>query len=288
MVDFNPISKLLRLEPDITKHQKLENISGLRQVAGGCNRAVYRPIEETDSRHTDLHSPCPRVVYKVSRQSIPAFEKKKMEDCLKFLEDHYSLLRGIGSSKGLNIAPFSTELIPDKNGNLRVVYAEPDVGGIFRDPRIMDLAHANIHSNPEGVLSDDQALKSLSNIIDFSKEFHLITRKKGRPMYPDIWGEYNILGIKKALDVFREYSLNLNHFPQNYGYPLLGNSSLLKANDSNGLFNERPDFQLIISCVLDSMQRLIEQRALPLDPIHNILFQLAHIKTIVNKSGVNL
>ena len=301
MVDFKPIQRLLRAEPNLDRHPSLpeENIFGLKQVDGGCNRAVYKlrkqqpshPIQET-RHHEALHRPS-GTVYKVNRGSIPASEERRMRDCLKFLADHYDLLREISSSKGLNILPFNTELIPDRNGNLRVVYAEPDVGRIFKDPRIIDLAHARIYSSPRAVLSDDRALASLSNIVDLSRQFYYQTKKAGRPMYPDIWGENNVLGIK-APQLLTEYSLNLNNIPKNSGYPLLGNSSLLKANDSHGLFNERPDFQLVISSVLGSMQRLIdqksksvEQRALHLDPIQDLLFQLAHMKTRMNQVGVN-
>ena len=295
MIDFDPIHNLLQVEPDIGKHAKLEHTSNLRQVGGGCNRAIYRPLEATpDSRHTDLHRACPeKVVYKVNRTSIPASKKKKMLDCLKFLEDNYALLKEIGSSKGLNILPFSTKLISDKNGNLRVVYAEPDVGEIFKDPRIIDLAHANTYSNPQTVLADDKALNSLSNIIDFCKEFHRQTKSQGRSMYPDIWGENNILGIKDK-NALEEYSLKLDPFPQNSGYPLFGNSSLLKANGSEGLFNQRPDFRLVIFHTLESMKRLVDQigknteeRILRPTPMESVLFFLADTKTQMSKAGIN-
>ena len=44
MVDFKPIQRLLRAEPNLDRHPSLpeENIFGLKQVDGGCNRAVYK------------------------------------------------------------------------------------------------------------------------------------------------------------------------------------------------------------------------------------------------------
>jgi hypothetical protein len=212
-----------------------------------------------------------------------------MLDCMKMLQNHYDLLHDIG---GLNIAPFTIELIPDKDNNLRFVYAEHNIPGIFKDSRVIDLAHANTHSNLQEILADDKALNTLSNIIDISERFHRETKKAGRAMYPDIWGENNILGVKDN-NVFPEYSLHQTFSPSNNGYLLLVTSSLLKA-DGIGLFNQRPDFRLVIFHTLESMKRLVDQlgknteeRILRPTPMESVLFFLADIKTQMSKAGIN-
>jgi hypothetical protein len=215
-----------------------------------------------------------------------------MLECLKLLKDYYTLLRDLGRSKGLNIAPFDIELIEDKNKNLRLVYAEPNIPGIFKDDRVIDLSHANTHSSPQKILIDDQALNSLSNIVDLCKEFHAETKKDGRSMYPDIWGENNILGIKNNA-VFNDHALKQDSSPSNTGYPLFGTSSLIKLNAPKRLFNQRPDFQLVIAHVLDSMQRLVDQRGKPTEerilrptPKESLLFALSEIKTKMSQAGL--
>jgi hypothetical protein len=112
-------------------------------------------------------------------------------------------------------------------------------------------------------------------------------------MHLDIWGENNILGINDVR-VLTEHGLHPNHWPEKPGYPLFGNSSLLKANDSDGLFNERADFRLIISLVLDSMERIIEKQGKPIEerglrftPIEKILFYMADTKTALSRAGIN-
>ena len=268
----------------------------LKRVGGGCNRVIYTLKESSkdqNHRRLDLHKPDLGIVYKVNRKSIPPSQAKEMLECLKLLKDYYTLLRDLGHSKGLNIAPFDIELIEDKNKNLRLVYAEPNIPGIFKDDRVIDLSHANTHSNPQKILIDDQALNSLSNIVDLCKEFHAETKKDGRSMYPDIWGENNILGIKNNA-VFNDHALKQDSSPSNTGYPLFGTSSLIKLNGPKRLFNQRPDFQLVIAHVLDSMQRLVDQRGknteeriLRPTPMESVLFFLADTKTQMSKAGIN-
>ena len=137
---------------------------------------------------------------------------------------------------------------------------QPDIGNLFEDPRSMDLAYENLHKKkPEKILKDAKILQTIQNII-------------------------NITGItnQEALTSLNIPSENLAIVPQN-AHTLLANSSIIKANNANNLFNEGLAFRSVILEVLESFKRILNEKTFTNPLPTEALFQAAHFKTWISK-----
>ena len=296
---FNPIRGLLKTQENYLKHDNLTSLEhGLVQIAQGHNWAVYLPVrpaclvtnncEELSALHAANN-----LVFKANKVTIPKEQVKDMQGNIQFIKDVYSELRKFAAKYDLNIPDFQIELIEDRKGKYRLVYAEPDIGALFKDPAVIDLAYEKFRNkNPEQILKDKKALESIGKLIDLCGDFHDFSKKElKRPMHLDIWGETNIVGVKDNA-VFTEHGIKKADFKDTrlsdiLGYPLVANSSLIKANTPQRLFNERKDFQLIISQVLESLKRITDEKNLKNPLGREFLYLAAKLKsTLSKKTGV--
>jgi hypothetical protein len=281
------IENLFKLEPNPKKHNpETTDPHNISRIKDGCNRIVYIPKQVvTSCQDTNaLHEP--RVALKVNKIWIKPEEEKRMRENMEFLRNMYEVLWEIGKDYGLVIPDFHMDLIADKQGRLRLTYVEPDIGNLFKDPRSVDLAYEEIHkSAPEKILKDAKTLQTIQNIISLTERFYKQTQKLKTPMLPDIWGSFNIAGItnQEALTSLNIPSENLAVVPQN-AHTLLANSSIIKANNANNLFNQGLAFRSVILEVLESFKRIINEQKFTNPLPTEALFQAAHLKTWISKT----
>jgi hypothetical protein len=281
------IENLFRLEPNPNNHNpETTEPHNIRRFKDGCNRIVYLPkqvvtiCQDTNALHE------PRVALKVNKIWIKPEEEKRMRKNMEFLRNMYEILWEIGKDYGLVIPDFHMDLIADKQGRLRLTYVEPDIGNLFKDPRSMDLAYENLHKKkPEKILKDAKILQTIQNIINLAEKFHKETQTRKTPMQLDIWGSFNIAGItnQEALTSLNIPSENLTVAPQN-AHTLLANSSIIKANNANNLFNEGLAFRSVILEVLESFKRILNEKTFTNPLPTEALFQAAHLKTWISKT----
>lgn len=171
-----------------------------------------------------------------------------------------------------------------------MIYIEPDIGNLFQDPQSTNLAYEEIHPPPKKkILDDAKTLQTIQNIIDLTEKFHQETKRLESPMLPDLWGSHNISGVssEQALLDNNIPPENLNVAPDN-AYTLVANSSILKLNGPEPLFNQRPDFRLVILELVESFKRIINEKTFSNPLPAEALFQAAHLKTWISKTiGIN-
>ena len=131
------------------------------------------PISLEKANH-DLHC-AHNFAFKVNKLTIKSKDVDKVSKKIEFVSNLYSILRDIGKNYGLTIPKFEMSLIHDKNGDYRLAYLEPDIGALFNDYRVEDIAREEFsEADKKRFIEDKKILVSIENLLNIVEEFQKI------------------------------------------------------------------------------------------------------------------